>query len=110
MATEATPDPVEIAAVELDRVIREEIDSIAAGARELSARSTRLGEAGRGANGLQAASAIWMRDFDAIAVKVAEEGPAVSKALLGKEVHKITTHVNPELAAAAASDPDRKRA
>jgi len=106
---DGSADPVEDAAVHLDRVIRAEIDSIAEVSRMLAERSRRLGESGRGANGLQAATQVWARDFEAVAGKVAEEGPQVSKALLGKVEHEVITHVNAELAAAAASDPARKR-
>lgn len=102
-------DPVEDVAVQFDRVIRAEIDAIAKAARDLAVRSERLGQSGRGANGLAAASAVWKREFESIAAKVEEEGPSVSKALLGKEEHQITQSVNQELAAAAASDPTRKR-
>lgn len=106
---EGAPDEVEDAAIQMDAKIRAQLSAIEDGARSLAAKARRLGIGGRGVNGLAAECVVWAKEFEATADKVRDEGPEVSKALLGKTKHEITQTVNPELGTTASTDPDRKR-
>lgn len=97
-------DPVESAAVEMDRRIRAELDAIDKAARELAARARKLGVGGRGVNGLAAECVVWAKEFEATADKVRDEGPEVSKALLGKGKHEIKQTVSEAMVDAIRAD------
>jgi hypothetical protein len=101
-------DPVESAAVALERSIRAEMESMEAATKELAARARRLGVGARAINGLQAATAVWSRDYEAIVAKISEEGPEVTQALLGKPPVPMTEIV-PSEAAVDAIREARKR-
>lgn len=102
-------DSVEEAAHALERTIRAELEAMALATRDLAARARRLGVGARAINGLQGATATWSRDYEAIAGKLDEEVPEITKALLGKDPVPMTEIINHELAAAVAADPNRKR-
>lgn len=97
-------DPVESAAHTLEKSIRAELDSMEAATKDLAARARRLGVGARAINGLQAATAVWSRDFEAIAGKLQEEGPEITKALLGKDPVPMTEIINHQLADAVAAE------
>ena len=103
-------DPVEKAARDLEQSIRQELDAMAAATRELAARARRLGANARTVNGIKKATEVWSRAYEDVAQKVEDEGPEVTKSLLGKEPVPMTESVNQALADAVAGDPTRKKA
>lgn len=101
-------DPVESAAQTLERAIVAEMGAMVQATKDLAARSRRLGVGARAINGLQAATATWSRDFEAIAAKIEEETPEVTKALLGKDPVPMTEIVPTEAVMDAVREAKRR--
>lgn len=97
------------AAKVMDGSIQRELSQMETTLRAEMERCSALIEGAPFANGLAKAAASWRRDMEVCADKIALEAKAVTKALLGKDQPEITQSVNPELAAAVASDPDRRK-
>lgn len=100
---------VDEAAKIMDDSIQRELSAMEKAIRSEMERCVLLAEGAPFANGLAKAAGTWKRDLGVLADKIAAEAKSVSKALLGKDQPEITQSVNPDLAAAALSDPDRKK-
>lgn len=105
---EAYPTVIE-AAKAMDASIQGELASMESVLRSEMARCAMLAEDAPFANGLAKAAGTWRRDLGVLADKIHTEAESVTAALTGKNKPEITQTTNPELAAAAASDPDRRK-
>ena len=93
------PIPVEEAKLAFEQAIRRELADLEASARALVTRCQVIAEHGRGVNGLAPAARGWSKEIENVADKIRDEGPDVSKALIGTDATPIESAVDLEHAA-----------